>query len=62
MEAIKEEVDKLLAAGFIEPCDYPKWLANVITVKKPNGSWRMRVDFTNLWAQKISTLCHESTD
>lgn len=46
--AIKEEVDKLLAANFIEPCDYPEWLANVVMVKKANGSWRMCVDFTDL--------------
>nr|XP_021860959.1 uncharacterized protein LOC110799981 [Spinacia oleracea] len=47
-QAIQEEVEKLLAAGFIEPCDYPEWLANVVMVKKSNGSWRMCVDFTNL--------------
>ncbi|XP_056691635.1 uncharacterized protein [Spinacia oleracea] len=47
-QAIQEDVNKLLAAGFIEPCDYPEWLANVVMVKKSNGSWRMCVDFTNL--------------
>lgn len=41
-------MDKLLAADFIEPCDYPKWLANVVMVKKVNGPWRMCVDFTDL--------------
>ncbi|XP_048498016.1 uncharacterized protein LOC125496559 [Beta vulgaris subsp. vulgaris] len=46
--AIKEEVDKLLPADFIEPCDYPEWLANVVMVKKANGSWRMYVDFSDL--------------
>ncbi|XP_021863562.2 uncharacterized protein [Spinacia oleracea] len=46
--AIQEEVKKLLEAGFIEACDYPEWLANVVMVKKSNGSWRMCVDFTNL--------------
>ena len=46
--AIEEEVKKLLDAGFIEPCKYPKWLANVVMAKKSNGSWRMCVDFTNL--------------
>ena len=46
--AIKEEVDKLLAADFIEQCDYPEWLANVVMVKKANGSWRMCVDLTDL--------------
>ncbi|XP_056696908.1 uncharacterized protein [Spinacia oleracea] len=47
-KAIAEEVKKLQEAGFIEPCMYPKWLANVVMVKKANGSWRMCVDFTDL--------------
>lgn len=46
--AIQEEVDKLLTAGFIEPCRYPEWLANVVMVRKNTGGWRMCVDFTNL--------------
>lgn len=48
MAAIQEEVEKLLAADFIEPCDYPKWMENVVTVKRPSGSWKMCVEFTNL--------------
>lgn len=47
-KAVSEEVKKLKDAGFIEPCKYPEWLANVVMVKKPNGSWRMCVDFTNI--------------
>ena len=43
-----EEVEKLLTAGFIREVYYPKWLANVVMVKKSNGKWRMCVDFTNL--------------
>ena len=27
---------------------YPKWLANVVMVKKNNGKWRMCVDFIDL--------------
>ncbi|XP_021724556.1 uncharacterized protein LOC110691890 [Chenopodium quinoa] len=46
--AIQEEVEKLLEARFIELCDYPKWLANVVMVKKANGQWKMCVDFTDL--------------
>lgn len=37
-----------MEAGFIEPCDYPEWLVNVVMVKKANGQWRMCVDFTDL--------------
>ncbi|PKA46054.1 RNA-directed DNA polymerase like [Apostasia shenzhenica] len=46
--AIREEVEKLLAAGFIREITYPSWLANVVVVKKNSGKWRMCVDFTNL--------------
>ena len=47
-KAIAEEVRKLLEAGFIREIYYPDWLANVVMVKKPNGKWRMCIDFTNL--------------
>ena len=46
--AIKEEVQKLMAAKFIQEVYYPDWLANVVMVKKANGKWRMCVDFTDL--------------
>ena len=47
-KAIAEEVRKLLEVGFIREIYYPDWLANVVMVKKPNGKWRMCIDFTNL--------------
>ena len=47
-KAIAEEVRKLLEAGFIREAYYPDWLANVVMVKKANGSWRICVDFTDL--------------
>jgi len=47
-QAIKEETQKLLAAGHIREIQYPEWLANVVLVKKSSGKWRMCVDFTNL--------------
>ena len=43
-----EEVEKLLAIGFIREVSYLEWLANVVIVKKSNVKWRMCVDFTNL--------------
>ena len=43
-----EEVEKLLATRFIWEVYYPKWLANVVMVKKSNEKWRMCVDFTDL--------------
>ena len=47
-QAVRDEVNKLLSAGFIREVYYPEWLANVALVKKANGKWRMCVDFTNL--------------
>ena len=47
-QAIIDEVNKLLTAGFIREVYYPEWLANVVLVKKANGKWRMCVDFTDL--------------
>ena len=45
---IIDEVNKLLAAGFICEVYYSGWLANVVLVKKANRKWKMCVDFTNL--------------
>ena len=28
--------------------EYPKWLANVVVVKKANGKWRLCIDFTDI--------------
>ena len=35
-QAISDEVEKLLAAGFVREVYYPNWLANVVMVKKSN--------------------------
>ncbi|XXG62909.1 hypothetical protein AAC387_Pa05g1200 [Persea americana] len=43
-----EEVQKLLEAQAIKEVHCPEWLANTVVVKKKNGNWRVRVDFTNL--------------
>ena len=47
-KALQDEVDRLLKIGFIIDSYYPDWLANPILVIKPNGKWRMCIDFTNL--------------
>jgi len=47
-QAIKDETQKLLVAGHIREIQYPKWLANVVLVRKSSGKWRMCVDFTDL--------------
>ncbi|GKU94475.1 hypothetical protein SLEP1_g7971 [Rubroshorea leprosula] len=48
LTASKEEVKKLLQAGFIRRVDYCEWIANPVMVKKSNGKWRMCIDYTNL--------------
>ena len=45
---IVKEVQKLLAAGFIKPIQHPRWLSNIVPVKKKNGQIRCCVDFKNL--------------
>ena len=47
-QALKDEVDKLLACDFIKESYYPSWLANPVLVRKPNGKWRTCMDFTDL--------------
>jgi Reverse transcriptase (RNA-dependent DNA polymerase). len=47
-DAIKEELAKLLAAGFINEVYHPDWLANLVLVRKNTGQWRMCVDYTDL--------------
>ena len=41
---IVKEVQKLLAAGFIKPIQLPRWLSNIVPVKKKNGQIRCCVD------------------
>ncbi|CAL2268663.1 unnamed protein product [Prunus armeniaca] len=46
---IEAEIDKLLAACFIEEVSYSEWLANVVLVaKQEKGKWRVCVDYTDL--------------
>jgi hypothetical protein len=37
---VKEEIDKLLQARFIEPINYTEWLANIVVVPKKNQGLR----------------------
>ncbi|XP_028556944.1 uncharacterized protein LOC110115884 [Dendrobium catenatum] len=47
-QAIEQEVDKLLKAGFIQEVHHPNWLANIVLVRKGSGAWRMCIDYTDL--------------
>ena len=45
---IKVEVENLLKVGFIRPIKNPKWLANVVPVKRKNGQIRICIYFRDL--------------
>ena len=45
---VKEEIEKLLQAGFIRTTRYAEWISNVVPVIKKNGKIRICVDFRNL--------------
>ncbi|XP_050248604.1 uncharacterized protein LOC126695843 [Quercus robur] len=45
---IIQEIQKLLTVVFIKPIMHPKWLSNIVLVKKKNGQIRCCVDFRNL--------------
>jgi hypothetical protein len=48
-EAIRAELARLVAAGFIREVLHTEWLANpVLVLKKNKVDWRMCVDYTNL--------------
>uniref|UniRef100_A0A2N9HH26 Uncharacterized protein n=1 Tax=Fagus sylvatica TaxID=28930 RepID=A0A2N9HH26_FAGSY len=45
---IEAEVNKLEQAGFIREVQFPKWIANIVPVRKKNGQIRVCVDFRDL--------------
>jgi hypothetical protein len=48
-EAIRAELARLVAAGFIREVLHPEWFANpVLVLKKNKVDWRMCVDYTDL--------------
>jgi len=51
----REEVRKLLHAGFIEEVHHPEWLANLVVIPKANGKLRMCIDYTSLNKHVLET-------
>ena len=45
---VKDEIDRMLKAKFIRPCQYTEWLSNIVSVTKKNGKTRICIDFRNL--------------
>jgi hypothetical protein len=45
---IRDQVQKMLDAGFIREVFHPEWLASPVIVPKANGKLRMCVEYTDL--------------
>ena len=45
---IKEEIEKLLKAGFIYPVPLTEWVSNIVSVNKKKGTIRVCIDFRDL--------------
>src|SRR3954467_14030432 len=48
MDAIEQEVRKLIDSGFIREEQHPDWVSNIASVTKKNGSICICIDFCNL--------------
>ncbi|KAL2505888.1 Ribonuclease H [Abeliophyllum distichum] len=46
--ALKEEVDKQLANGFIRKVVYPQWVSDLVLVRMSTKKWRVCIDFSKL--------------
>ena len=47
-DIVKEEIQKILEAGFIYPISDSEWVSPLVIVPKKNGKWRVRVDYRKL--------------
>jgi hypothetical protein len=47
-EIVKEELQKLLNAGFIYPILDSEWVSPLVIIPKRNGKWRVCVEYQAL--------------
>jgi len=57
---IKQDIDKLLAIGFIQPLEEATWLSPIMVLPKKNGKLKICIDFRKLnkATKKILILYH----
>jgi hypothetical protein len=36
-DQVKEKINRLLQAGFIQPCKYAEWVSNIVPVEKKDS-------------------------
>ena len=51
---VKEEIDKLLQVGFIQPVKKATWLSLIVVVPKKNGKIQVCVEYQKLNAATIT--------
>ena len=47
-DIVKEEIQKLLEAGFIYPISHKEWVSPLVIVAKKNGKWWVYVDYKEI--------------
>nr|GEU28990.1 reverse transcriptase domain-containing protein [Tanacetum cinerariifolium] len=47
-KVVTDEVNEWLKSGIVRRVRYSSWIANLVLVKKVDGSWRMCIDFKDL--------------
>ena len=48
VDTVKEEIEKMIRAGFIRPCRYATWISSIVPVWKKNRKLRICIDFRDL--------------
>ena len=48
LDEVKEEIERMVKAGFIRPCRYATWISSIVPVRKKNGKLRICIDFRDL--------------